>query len=219
MKWKNKGLYYIFRSAISFYLKTFLEFKVWGKEKIPEGAKIFCSNHISSSDPAFVLTLMDEHVHMVIGPGFKIPVLRFFLRKMEHINALEENRKNVITEAAEYLKKGESVYIFPEGTLNDQNELLEFYHGMAKIQKASGAPVVPIGIVAPKRYVKENKVNIKIGETVHKTMLIMTGKYYANIGDELKFSDREYDIEEITQTVKGKVEELIDDIKMNKFWE
>ncbi|MGE5473787.1 MAG: lysophospholipid acyltransferase family protein [Ignavibacteriales bacterium] len=218
MHWFKKSIYNLVKYSVYIYLKTFLEFKVWGKENIPTGPKIFCSNHFSSSDLLFVITLIDEPVHMVIGPGFKVPIARWFLKAGEQINALYENRKNVVSNAVEYLSKGESIYIFPEGDLNDQNQLLEFYHGVSKIQQASKCPVIPIGIVAPKRYVKEAKPNIKIGETVYKTLVVLTGKYYANIGKPLYFNEDKFSIEETTSLIREKIIFLIDDIKTNKFW-
>ncbi|MGE5330005.1 MAG: lysophospholipid acyltransferase family protein [Deltaproteobacteria bacterium] len=218
MHWFKKSIYNLVKNSVKIYLKTFLEFRVWGKENIPAGPKIFCSNHFSSSDLLFVITLIDEPVHMVIGPGFKLPVIRWFLKAGEQINALYENRKDVVNNAVEYLSKGESIYIFPEGDLNNQNELLEFYHGVSKIQLASKCPVVPIGIIAPKRYVKERKANIKIEETVYKTLVVMTGKYYANIGTPLYFDDKDYSFEKITSLIKEKIIFLINDIKTNKFW-
>lgn len=221
----SKAGYNFVKSLVKFYLKFFLEFKVWGKEHIPDGPKIFCSNHFSSTDPFFVITIMDEPVHMIVGPGFNVPILRSILKAGEQINALPENRKNVIPQAVEYLKKGESVYIFPEGDLNDQKSFLKFYSGLAKIYLEYSAPIVPIGIVSPIRYVKEKESNIKVGEVTYKTLTVLTGKYYANIGTPLAFKDLKKDdnitssIEIITDEVRVNIETLIKELKTNKFWE
>ena len=216
--------YNIIKSFIRFYLKIFLEFKVWGKNNIIEGPKIFCSNHFSSTDPFFVITLMKEPVHMIIGPGFNVPFFRKILKMGEQINALPENRKNVISTAVNYLKKNESVYIFPEGDLNDQKDFIKFYSGLARIYLEYPVPIIPIGIVSPIRYVKEKESNIKVGEVTYKTFTVLTGKYYANIGQQLFFPDYNYvdnrdeAIEKIMTLVKNSIENLVKDIKMNKFW-
>lgn len=224
MHWFREKMYKMFRGGVKLYLKTFLEFKVWGREHIPQGAKIYCSNHFSSTDPFFSIAIMKEPVHMIIGPGFSVPVFKSILKFAEQINALPENRKEVIPQAVQYLKRGESVYIFPEGDLNDQRSLKKFYSGLARIYLEYPVPIVPIGIISPLRYVKERDVNIKIGETVHKTLTVMTGKYYANIGPPLDFSryakldDKQEAVNKITEESKVAIEELIDDIKVNKFW-
>lgn len=216
--------YNIIKSFIRFYLKIFLEFKVWGKSNIIEGPKIFCSNHFSSTDPFFVITLMKEPVHMIIGPGFNVPFFRKILKMGEQINALPGNRKNVISTAVNYLRKNESIYIFPEGDLNDQKDFLKFYSGLARIYLEYPVPIIPIGIVSPIRYVKEKESNIKVGEATYKTLTVLTGKYYANIGQQLFFSDYNYGdnkddaIEMIMKAVKNSIENLVKDIKMNKFW-
>jgi 1-acyl-sn-glycerol-3-phosphate acyltransferase len=224
MHWLRKGFYNVFKYAIKGYLRTFLEFKVWGKENIPDGPKIFCSNHFSSTDPFFAITIMDEPIHMIIGPGFTVPVFRQILKLGKQINALPEYRTNVIPSAVEYLKKNESVFIFPEGDLNDQRTLRTFYSGMARIYLSYPVPIIPIGIVSPIRYVKERERNIVVGETVYKTLTVLTGKYYANIGKPLRFPsfDRtgvtEEGIKTITDKVKSRISHLIRDIKVNKFW-
>mgnify|MGYP000857679027 FL=1 len=216
--------YKIVRFFIHFYIHNFLEFKVWGQENFIDGPKIYCSNHFSSTDPFFVITLMREPVHMVIGPGFHVPFFRTFLKIAEQINALPENRKNVIPTAVEYLKKGESIYIFPEGDLNDQRSFLKFYTGLSRIYLEYPVPIIPIGIVSPIRYVKEKSINIKVGETEHKTLTVLSGKYYANIGkpitfpDYEKMEDKNRANELITEEVKKKIEELVYDLKINKFW-
>ena len=217
MHWLKKRIYNFIKKGIKVYLNIFLEFRVWGVENIPDGPKIFCSNHFSSTDPFFMITVMDEPVHMVIGPGFSVPVFRHILKAGEQINALPERRKFVISEAVEYLKKGESIYIFPEGDLNDQVSFREFYHGMAKIYLTHPCPIIPIGVVSPIRYVKEIDKNRKIGETTFRTLAVMSGKYYTNIGDPLSFKPH-VTAREITDTVKENIKYLIEDIKTNKFW-
>jgi 1-acyl-sn-glycerol-3-phosphate acyltransferase len=224
MKFFPRIAYETLKLLTKIYLHTILEFKLWGSDHIPPGPKIFCSNHFSSTDPFFVITLMNDSVHMIIGPGFSVPIARTILKLCEQINALPENRRNVVQEAISYLKKGESIYIFPEGDLNDQNTFLKFYNGLARIYMEYPVPIVPIGIVSPKRYVKETETNIKVGEIVYKTLTVLAGKYFANIGKPLYFDPEKlssnYDlaVESITSDVKKEIENLVYDIKINKFW-
>ena len=225
MHWLRKGFYNFFKISIKIYLTAFLEFKVWGKENIPKGPKIFCSNHFSSTDPFYMITIMDEPIHMIIGPGFSVPFFKHVLKIGKQINALHENRNKVIPTAIDYLKKNESIYIFPEGDLNDQKILRSFYSGMARIYLSHPVPIIPIGIISPIRYVKEKEKNIKIGETVYRTFTVLTGKFYANIGKPLRFPEYEKkgitakNIDNVTNNVKKRIESLIRDIKINKILE
>jgi len=219
MHWLARSMYEVYRSAIRIYLRTFVEFQIWGQENLNEATPpcIYCSNHFSSTDPFFVITLMKEPVHMVIGPGFSVPIAKHFLKWMEQINALPKHRKEVIPRAVEYLKKGESIYIFPEGDLNNQIEFRQFYHGMAKIYQEYPVPIIPIGIVSPRSHVKRKSATIQVGEHVYETLTVLSGKYYANIGKPLHFPQN-MPVEEITEQVRKQLEYLIWDIKVNKFW-
>ncbi len=215
----SRSVYEFIKFAVKSYLDVFMEFKVWGKENIDFlGPKIYCSNHFSSTDPFFVITLMREPVHMIIGPGFSVPIFKTILKWGEQINALSIHRKTVVDKAVKFLEKGESVYIFPEGDLNDQTNLMKFYTGVAKIYLRYHCPVVPIGLAAPKSHVKEKFPFMKVEGKIFKTKTVLSGKYFANIGKPLYFSPEQTE-EEITDIIKKQIENLITDLKTNKFWE
>ena len=227
MHWAKKIIYKGIQTFIRLQLSLFYDFRVWGKEYLSPGPKIYCSNHFSSSDPGFVITLMKEPVHMVIGSAYGIPVLNSFLELGEQINAFDdEEKKQVVPKAVEYLKKGESVYIFPEGDLNDQITLKRFYLGLARIYMACPVPVIPIGLISPRRNVEDRDVTVQ--EVLYHQLRVVSKNYYANIGAPLDFSgtnvlpdDPDYEKKraiEITDIVKERIGELILDIKHNKFW-
>jgi 1-acyl-sn-glycerol-3-phosphate acyltransferase len=216
------AVYRVIRFAFKLRLSLAFDFVSWGEEHIPEGPKLFCSNHFSSSDPFFAMALLREPVHMVIGTAYGFPVVPFFLDRGEQINAYGEHRKTVVAEAVKYLKKGESVYIFPEGDLNDQTELRKFYHGLARIYLTYPVPIVPIGLVAPRRNVREKEK--LLGETFNHRLVVTSKNYYANVGKPLRYpelecmEDRARAEAELTADVRARIAELIRDIKEHKFW-
>ena len=74
---------------------------------------------------------------------------------MENVNCLFLDRENpkeglkTILQGIEYVKRGVSVWIFPEGTRNrneDPLDLLPFKEGSLKIAEKSGCPVVPVAL-------------------------------------------------------------------------
>jgi len=228
----NKFFYDCVIFFVKSFLDTFVEVKIWGKKNVPEtGAKLFVSNHFSSTDVLFMSSFIKDRTHMVLGPIYDIPVLKNLLRILEQIDASYNNRKNVITDAVRYINKKESVYIFPEGDLNDQQNFLNFYNGAAKIYIESNgiAPIIPIGIVAAKKDVKEFKLfNMKAKEIKNKTyksLNVLSGRYLINIGEPLEFkdllnSDKTYDekCNQITIFIKNYIKELVDEAKFDKFW-
>ncbi len=222
MKPHSLFLHRIYRRVVKIGLALNYDFFTWQEEPLPKGPKIYCSNHFSSSDVHFVTTLTDDPLHMVIGPAFGIPVIGSFLRWTEQIKALEkEDRKRVVDMAVSYLRQGDSVYIFPEGGLNTQEEIMPFKNGIADMYLAYPVPIVPIGLIAPRRRVRK-----KTSKTAGREMRVVSRNYYANMGKVLEFPEAlevaSYDKEKarkmILETLRSTIDSLISEIKTDKFW-
>lgn len=212
----------MYRTWIRMVLHVNYDFCVWQESVLPPGPKIFCANHFSSSDVHFVTTLTQEPLHMVIGRGFGIPVVRVLLGMMEQIKALsKEDRHHVVDKAVTYLKQGDSVFIFPEGVLNEQRELMPFHAGVARMYLVHPVPIIPIGLIAPKR-----RVRYKFSLAAGRDMTVVSKNYYANIGHPMEFpeaiavckQDKVAAEQMICLALQREVSRLIDDIKQNKFW-
>ena len=109
----------------------------------------------------------------------KIPLLRDW---MHRVNCLFLDRVNIkeglktILEGIEKVKSGISIWIFPEGTRNenkDMTELLPFHEGSLKIAQKSGCPVIPVAITGTARifedhlpFIKPSHVVIRYGEPI-----------------------------------------------------
>lgn len=222
MRRMARFLHGTYRLGVRIFLSLGYDFCTWKEEELPEGAKIFVSNHFSSSDAHFVTTLMKDNLHMVIGPGFGVPLLKHYLKWAEQIPAkTKEQRGKVVESAVKYIKQGDSIYIFPEGRLNTGREMTTFHKGAARIYLQTGVPIIPIGLIAPMRRLKK-----KDSQFVGHSMTVVSKNYYANIGKPMTFpeemeiakSDPVKAEEIITEKIKSEVQRLIDDIKNNKFW-
>lgn len=222
MKKISYCLHSIYRTVVKAILQVNYDFQTWQEESLPPGPKIFCSNHFSSSDVHFVTTLMKDPLHMVIGPGFGIPVVGSFLGWTEQIRALTpSDRKKVVSKAAAYLAEGDSVYIFPEGELNTQRQLALFRPGVARIYLKHPVPIIPIGLLAPRRRVKNKR-----SKTAGRSMTVVSRNYYANIGKPIEFpeaielakTDHIAAEKMICSLLTVEVSRLIEEIKTEKFW-
>ena len=125
---------------------------VIGKENIPDEATLFVGNHRSYFDILVTYVQCRRLTGFVAKDSMeKIPSLRVWMR---YLYCLFLNRNDVkqgmkiILQAIEYIKQGVSIFIFPEGTRNDGEELstLPFKEGSFKIALKTGCPIVPVSI-------------------------------------------------------------------------
>lgn len=128
---------------------------VKGLDRIPrDTAVLYVGNHRSYFDILVGYTTVPG----LMGFVAKKEMLRYpFLRDwMRHVNCLFLDRTDMkaalktILEGIEKVKSGISVWIFPEGTRNrseDILDLLPFKEGSLKIAEKSGCPVVPVAML------------------------------------------------------------------------
>lgn len=121
---------------------------VKGAENLPEsGAFLLVGNHISMYDPiAQLRVLKDRKLVFVTKPEImKIPVAAPALRRCGFMEIDRENPRKAIptiNRMTEFLKRGRSVAVYPEGTRSKTGELLPFHAGVLKPAITAGAPVV-----------------------------------------------------------------------------
>lgn len=146
---------HIVQGVFRFILKLAgVTYEVQGLEHIPsDRAVLYVGNHRS---------FFDILVGYVTVPGLtgfvakkemlKIPLLRQWMLR---VNCLFLDRVDIkeglktILEGIDKVKHGVSIWIFPEGTRNeneDMTELLPFHEGSLKIAQKSGCPVIPVAI-------------------------------------------------------------------------
>lgn len=125
---------------------------VIGKENIPDEAALFVGNHRSYFD-ILLLYIQCERLTGFVSKHTmnKVPSLRVWMRYLYCLfldrGDIRQGMKTILT-AIEYIKKGISIYIFPEGTRNDEGELtmLPFKEGSFKIATKTGCPIIPVSI-------------------------------------------------------------------------
>lgn len=141
---------------------------VKGKENIPEGeAVLYTPNHRSYFD--FLVTY-DNVPGPVINVGKKellyVPVMGQWVFLMGTLLLDRKSRRSglsVIKEAAEEVKAGVNVFIYPEGTRNKgtQEELLPFHEGSLKISAWSRAKTVPVAILGSRDVYENHRPKIR----------------------------------------------------------
>jgi len=224
MNRRKKLVYRTLLTPVRLYQKLFLRLHVWGRDNIPSGPKIYVQNHIASTDPYWVVPLLPEPVHVIVGPGYHIKALALVLNYLEQINATEAQRKHVVDKAVEYLKSGESVYTAPEGDLHKTFHLGRFYPGVARIYRRVPVPIIPIALLAPRFAMKAHHMfDMEVDGHVYRGLMVLRGPFCINIGrpfmPELRETgDETEDNLRIMAELRQRMQGLIEDIRVRKFW-
>ena len=139
-----------------------LRLDVNGLEKLPEGGYLLVSNHVSMFDPIILLHLLKRQAPLFVSKpeNFKIPIAGALMKKCGFLAIDRENPRNAIRTiyaAAEQVREGNPMVIYPEGTRNKtpENGLLPFHNGVFKIAKRAGVPVA-VAVVTGTDRVKGN---------------------------------------------------------------
>ena len=125
--------------------------KIQGLENIdPQRSYILASNHQSTFDIfAFLGYLPIQFRWIAKAELFRAPFMGWAMSRIGYIAIERENPKRAyrsILQAAEKVKAGVSVMIFPEGTRSPDGNLQPFKKGLFLIALKSQAPILPITI-------------------------------------------------------------------------
>lgn len=140
-----------------------------GRENLPADGGLFCANHSSLSDPVFLMVAVGRRHQMramAKAEFMNIPVLGALLKKVG-IFGIERGKSDVtaIKTAMRFLKSGENVLMFPEGTriregVDKYGNEGEAKAGAAMLAARTGAPLVPVYIPPKKRWFRFTTVVI-----------------------------------------------------------
>lgn len=145
--WENL-LYAVGQPLVALYYKLTLNPDIVFQQPLPTGPKIIAANHPSTTDPLLMTTLCDEPVRILITESvFTIPVVGRLLRRSGQIPVIRANGRPAFDEALWRLRDGQTVGIFPEGSLSPaEGGLHSPRTGAARLALLTGAPIIPVGI-------------------------------------------------------------------------
>ena len=129
-----------------------MRWRVEGLERVPaRGPVLLASNHISYFDPVAIgyLTLVAGRRVRFLAKAelFEKRFLAPVLRRMGQIPIERGTGDAVALErATTVLRSGECVHVFPEGTISREFDPLAGKTGLARLAKAAGVDVLPVGL-------------------------------------------------------------------------
>lgn len=141
---------------------------VEGVENIPrDRPAIFMANHQSNFDvPILYAQLPLQFRWLAKKELFDIPFFGFAMKRAGYIPVDRADRKKAINsmrDAADRIRQGTSVIIFPEGTRSPDGNLLPFKKGGFILALESGAPIVPVAISGSIDLMQKQSLRIRGG--------------------------------------------------------
>lgn len=144
-----------------------IEYEVRGLENLPQEACIIACKHQSMWETIVMHLVFHRPVYAFKKELLKIPFYGWFLTVMSGITVDRRGGatalKNLIKQSKNYLKHGQSIILFPQGTrvpLAETSEKFPYQPGIAALYLSCGVKVVPAALNSgkfwPKKGVKKS---------------------------------------------------------------
>jgi len=136
-------------------VRAYLKLAGWrvhveGREHLGGEPLTFVSNHTSYADIIILIGALGADYHFVAkAEVLNMPIFGTFLRKLGGFSFRRESPRARLRQAEqieEALRRGESVFVFPEGTFTAQAGVRPFHLGAFKAAAAAGREIVPVAL-------------------------------------------------------------------------
>ncbi len=135
-------------------------YHVTGREHVPKtGTLLIVANHLSWYDPVIVGLALRRRVWFFTKKEmFSWPVAGWMCRTTGQIPVQRgEGDRAALEKALAYLRDGKSLVVFPEGTVERQEQMIPAYTGVAMLALRSGATILPVAHTGSRRILRRGR--------------------------------------------------------------
>ncbi|MDO4910874.1 MAG: HAD-IIB family hydrolase [Corynebacterium sp.] len=139
----------------AFFLQD-LKVHTKGAERLPAaGGAVIAANHTGYLDFVYVGVAARTHQRfirfMAKSEVFKAPVAGRIMRGLKHISVDRIDGAASYHQAVNFLRNGEFVGIFPEGTISRSYEVKTLRSGAVRMAQEAGVPIYPVTLIGSQR--------------------------------------------------------------------
>ena len=163
--------------------------RIEGLENVPANRPcIFMSNHVSNMDAPVLLPSIPGMTSVFLKKELmSIPLLGTAMRMGKFVpvsrGRSREEAERSVRAAAEALRSGLNITIFPEGTRSPDGHLLPFKKGAFFLAADTGAPIVPVILSGTTRMMPKGSLKISAGEATVRFLPMVEPSNYATRED------------------------------------
>jgi fatty-acyl-CoA synthase len=137
--------------------------QVIGKEHMETpGAKIYACNHTSFFDVVALMRGLGVPYRFVAKMEVtSMPFIGVFMHQMGHLSFNRTDAASRLRQASEmeeFLRNGESVFVFPEGTFTRDSGVRQFQLGAFKAAVDTGAPIIPVSLRGTREFLPDGRI-------------------------------------------------------------
>lgn len=156
------------------------------------------SNHESMADILIIGTLPFEMKWMSKASIFRVPFLGWMMRMAGDVSVDRgqvQSRASAYESMREWIERGASVMIFPEGTRSKSSEMLPFRDGAFRLAIQTGRPIQPIVVSGTREAIRKG------------SMLFGKADVVVRVLDPIHVNGDEMTVQELKALVRARIEE------------
>jgi 1-acyl-sn-glycerol-3-phosphate acyltransferase len=170
-------LFWISVFIFKIFAKIYLRGKGYGKENFPEqGPYIGIFNHESNMDAVAMALVVKHRAHAMAKDSlFRVPILKWWVKAVGMFPVIRDaSDREAFDQALTFLKKGEILFMAPEGTRKKENgERPRPRTGFIRLAQLTGVPIVPVALWGTDRvlppgawFPRPVKVRARVGKPI-----------------------------------------------------